>query len=285
MVSPMLSWLGAEVEEPLADGDDLLDGYGALPRVAEAHRHVGPDVDAGVARATYGRLEHRELPVEGAVEVLGREGLGGAAEDRDVAAAQLQRAVEAALVGHEHRQVAAAVAEQAHQLSRVGELRDPLRVHERRRLDDRQPGVEQPRDQLGLDLGRDQGGLVLQPVAGADLVDRDALGQPLQGDDGGALHQDSSPSPPRTAARPARPGRRPPRRPRRRCRRTAPSAPAPSSSPRPRRARRPRRRPDPPRRGRRAPCRASARARSRRLRPVRGRRRRRASRRRTAGPR
>ena len=64
-------------------------------------------------------------------------------------------------------------------------------MHERRRLDDRQPGVEQPGDQLRLDLGRDQRGLVLQAVAGADLVDRDALGQPVEGDDGGALHQAS----------------------------------------------------------------------------------------------
>ena len=180
---------GPEVEEPPADRDDLLDRHRALPRVAEAHRDVRPHVDARVPRPADGRLEHRELAVEGVVEVLGREGLGGAAEDRDVPAAELQGPVEAAFVGHEHREVAAAVAEERHQLGRVGQLRDPLRVHERRRLDDRQPGVEQPGDELRLDLGRDQRGLVLEAVAGADLVDRDALGQPVEGDDGGALHQ------------------------------------------------------------------------------------------------
>ena len=47
-------------------------------------RDVGADVEAGVARPAHGRLEHRELLVEAAVEVALRERLGGAAEDRDV---------------------------------------------------------------------------------------------------------------------------------------------------------------------------------------------------------
>ena len=45
------------------------------------------------------------------------------------------------------------------------------------RLDHPQAGVGQPADELGLDLDGQGGLLVLQPVAGADLVDRDALGQ------------------------------------------------------------------------------------------------------------
>ena len=91
--------------------------------------------------------------------------------------AELQRPVEAALVGHQHRAVAGpASPEQRHQLGGVGELGHPLRVHEAGRLDDRQPGGEQAADELGLDLGRDQRLLVLQAVARADLVDRDPLG-------------------------------------------------------------------------------------------------------------
>ena len=65
-----------------------------------------------------------------------------------------------------------------HQLGRVGELGDPPRVHEAGRLDDRQAGGEQALDELGLGLDRDDALLVLQAVAGADLVDGDALGQP-----------------------------------------------------------------------------------------------------------
>src|SRR3954453_11831955 len=94
---------GAEVEQTAADRDDLPDGHGALPWVAEAHRDVGPHVEAGVAGAAYDRLEHRELLVQRAVQVLLRERLRGAAEDRDVAAPELEGAVEATLVGHQDR--------------------------------------------------------------------------------------------------------------------------------------------------------------------------------------
>ena len=98
---------GAEVEEALADLDHLVDRHLALPRVAEAHADVGAHVQPGLAGPRDRRLEHRELLVEAAVEVALREGLGGAAEDRDVATAELQRPVEPALVGHQHRQVLA----------------------------------------------------------------------------------------------------------------------------------------------------------------------------------
>ena len=91
--------------------------------------------------------------------------------------AELEGPVEAPLVGDEHGQVPALVAEGRHHLDRVGELRDPLGVHEAGRLDDRQPGGDQPPDELDLDLDGDDGLLVLEPVARADLVDRDPLGQ------------------------------------------------------------------------------------------------------------
>ncbi len=169
---------GPEVEEPLADLDHLVDRDGALPRVAEAHRDIGADVEPGRSRPGHGRLEHRELPVQAAVEVLLGEGLGGAAEDRDVPAAQLEGAVQAALVGDQHRQVPTLLAEDRHQLGGVGELGHPLRVDEAGGLDDRQPGRDQPADELCLDVGRHQRLLVLQAVARTDLVDRDPLRQP-----------------------------------------------------------------------------------------------------------
>ncbi len=86
--------------------------------------------------------------------------------------------VEAALVGHQHGEVDAVGAQARHQLLGVGQLRHPARVHEAGRLDDRQPGGEEPAYELLLDLDGHQGLLVLQAVARSDLVDRHALGQP-----------------------------------------------------------------------------------------------------------
>src|SRR3954454_16971316 len=37
---------GAQVEQAAPDRDDLPDRHGAFPRIAEAHRDVGPDVEA-----------------------------------------------------------------------------------------------------------------------------------------------------------------------------------------------------------------------------------------------
>src|SRR5665647_784901 len=66
--------------------------------------------------------------------------------------------------------------EQSQQGSRVGQLGDPLRRYERRRLDSVEPCIHKPSDELGLDLHRDDGPLVLQTVAGSDLVDGDPPG-------------------------------------------------------------------------------------------------------------
>ena len=62
-------------------------------------------------------------------------------------------------------------------VGRIRQLRHPGRVDERRRLDHRQPSRDEPTNQLSFDGGRDDRFLVLQTVAGADLIDRHARGQ------------------------------------------------------------------------------------------------------------
>ncbi len=210
----------------------------ALPRVAEAHRDVGTHVEPGVTGPAHGRLEHRELLVEAAVEVALRERLGGAAEDRDVPQPLLQRSVETALVGHQHRHLARHLAqlghEQVDEVGGVGQLRHPLRVHEARRLDDGQAGSHQATYELGLGRGRHERRLVLQSVARADLVDRDPTRESGIGAPPAAAGSCSCllcRARPPTARPPASPGRLARHRPWTPCRRRGPSATAPSSSP------------------------------------------------------
>jgi isopropylmalate/homocitrate/citramalate synthase len=101
---------GTEVEQPRADRHHLVDRDRTLPRVAEAHRDVAADVQALIQSTSQHRFEHRELGLQTAVEVLGREGLGGRSEDGDVAQPQLERPVQATIVGDQHRQIAGLVA-------------------------------------------------------------------------------------------------------------------------------------------------------------------------------
>ncbi len=98
--------------------------------------------------------------------------------------------VEAALVGHEDGPVGASavVAEGGEQLGRVGELGHPGRVDEGGRLDRPEAGGREAADELGLDLGRHDGLLVLEAVPGADLVDRHPLRQVGRGLDLGCPH-------------------------------------------------------------------------------------------------
>ena len=77
-------------------------------------------------------------------------------------------------VGHEDRVPdAGAPVDRREQDVGVGELRDRARVDERRGLDHGQAGRTEAVDEAALDVGRDLRGLVLQPVARADLDDRD----------------------------------------------------------------------------------------------------------------
>ena len=92
---------------------------------------------------------------------------------RDLHAAGRAKARVAALVRHQ-RAVADAGkhGQRRRQLVGVGELRDPLRGDEGGDLDAAQPGERQARHQLALRGGGDRVGLVLQPVARTDLVER-----------------------------------------------------------------------------------------------------------------
>ena len=152
----------AEIDQAPPDPSNLVDRHVAFPWVAERHRDVRPDVDAGRAGPGHGRLEHRELVVKAAVEVAPRERLGGAAEDGDVGDPGLQCTVQTPLVRHQDGQRSRPVeVYEIDQLLGVGELWHPARVDEARDLHDRQAGGDEPGDELGLDLHRDDHGLVL----------------------------------------------------------------------------------------------------------------------------
>ena len=166
------------VEQALARRDDLLDRDGTFPRVAEAHRQVPAHRDPLADGARHHRFEHGELLVEAAVEVALREGLGGRGEDRDVADLRLQRPVQAALVGNQDGVLRArGLVEAVEELGGVGQLRDPLGVHEAGRFQHDQARVGQPPQELQLDLERNDLLLVLQSVPRADLPDRHLSGQ------------------------------------------------------------------------------------------------------------
>ena len=89
-----------------------------------------------------------------------------------------QRVLQAALVGDQHRDrdVARAVDARQH-LVGVGQLGDDVGAHEARRLDAPQAGAHERVDEPHLVVGRDDLGLVLEAVAGADLADAHALGK------------------------------------------------------------------------------------------------------------
>ena len=168
----------AQVHHPRRDSHDLVDGNVSFPGVAKTHRDVCADPQALDTGSLHDRSEHRDGLRDAAVEVPAGEGLGRAAEDRDGLHTLCERGVQTTLVGHQHRSVAAPadLTEQPQQRGGVGELGDPPGRHEGRRLDGVEPGGDEPLNELSLDLHRDHGQLVLQPVAGSDLVDGDPSG-------------------------------------------------------------------------------------------------------------
>ena len=86
--------------------------------------------------------------------------------------------VEAALIGYQDGVGdSRAPVEPGHQLAGVGQLRDPLRVDEARRLDDPQARTRQPVHELRLVSTINGRLLVLQPVPRAHLPDRDPARQ------------------------------------------------------------------------------------------------------------
>ena len=147
----------------------------ALERAAEG----GPDRDGrapsvgvcalGDARRRLARLFGRGVLIV-PVERLARG-------EREVHLVEIRRRepVVAALVQDEarvHDTVAPLDADD--DLLRAVHLRHARRIHEAHRLDPRQPRLGEPVDELGTHRRLERLRLVLQPVAGADVADRDA---------------------------------------------------------------------------------------------------------------
>ena len=126
MVSPRLSWPAAQGHDPLDDVDHLWDRDVALPRVAEAHRQVGPHPQPAFrARATTGsniancssRLRLR----------LRWANVSVAQPNTAMSGTPRRGPFQAALVGHQHRVADAAAASMSRQqLLGVGQLGNPL---------------------------------------------------------------------------------------------------------------------------------------------------------------
>ena len=118
------------------------------------------------------------------------EGVGGGGEHDDLAHLGGDRAVEPALVGDQDQiPHAVALADRGEHLVGVGELRDGLRAHERGRLEDAHPGIDQQLDVAHFVGRAHRDGLVLETVARTDLAQRDVLGQRVEG----AIHARGSP--------------------------------------------------------------------------------------------
>ncbi len=180
IVSPRLSWSAPSCHQAVGHVDDLGDRDVALPRVAEAHRDVGPHPQPGRAgpldhrREHLHRLGHRTAQV-GLGEALGRTG-----EDRD-RASRRGPAPGPGRAGWARAPAAALPAAPAPSRSRTSSAsascgtrsgRTKLVVSTVLR-----PAANSRRISSTLTGAGTTARLVLQPVAGADLVDRDLLGQ------------------------------------------------------------------------------------------------------------
>ncbi len=155
---------------------DALGIDGALVGAAPHRREVGAHRHARLARGGDDLLEHRERVGDRLVDVHPVVRLAGAEEDGDLAEAGLQRPLQPAGVGDE-RAVGDARGrlDGPGQLLGVGELGHPLGRDEAGDLDALQARGAQRLDEAALAVEGDQRRLVLEAVAGADLVDRGAI--------------------------------------------------------------------------------------------------------------
>src|SRR4051794_16599120 len=174
--------LRAGGDEALGDDEDALGRDLALVGAAEARADHALAAQARLAGARQHALQPGQRLLDRAVDVLAVVGLGAAQEDVDLleAVAQLERVVQAALVGDEHRDGDVGGDPRAlEDLAAVGELRDDVGAHEARDLEALEAAVRERLDQTDLVVGGDDLGLVLKAIARADLADADAVGEPV----------------------------------------------------------------------------------------------------------
>ena len=157
--------------------DVEMTALAAQPRLARPCEH---DLQAGqrlaIERLTFLRLWVSDADMNTLIS-------SKAARSRaDAAFAQLERRVQAALVGDQHRDAhfRRHVDPREH-LCGVGQLRDHVGAHEARHLQPAQAGARERVDQLDLALGGDRLGLVLKAVARTDLPDGDRARQAVLG--------------------------------------------------------------------------------------------------------
>ncbi len=169
----------AQFEEAERDVDRPIRRHPAGIRTAERGRHVATAPPPEVAGARQDRRERGQRLVHRHPDVRGRERVGRGREDRDGVGPGRLGAGEAAEVRDEDRVADARHPLQAgHERICVGELWDRAGGHEARRFDLAEAGRGEQFDEPGLDRSRDRRRLVLEAVAGPDLVDPDVFGHP-----------------------------------------------------------------------------------------------------------
>ena len=161
----------------LDDPADPVDRHLAGERAAERHREGdGGDDPGGPGQRARPRRRPRS-PARSVIPWLAWENSSVTLDDAvDLVDAGGRRPVEPAGVEHQpdpRRRAPDGRPHAGHDGLAVGHLRDELRVDERGDLRPAQAGRGAARDQLDLLLGAQPGGVVLQPVAGADLDDLD----------------------------------------------------------------------------------------------------------------
>ena len=177
---PEADLLAAGGGKPLGDLEDALGRHLALVGAAEGGRDHALAPQPRLARRLQRHLQPVQRLLDRAVDVAPVVGLRGGEEDADLveAVTQLQRPLEPALVRDQDREGdPVAPPHRPQHLGRVGQLRDHVRPHERGDLHPPHPGRREQVDQPHLVGGRDRLRLVLEPVAGPDLADADALRQ------------------------------------------------------------------------------------------------------------